>query len=222
MIVVAMAVLLMVGCAGRAKPGTAQHDKTYLTHTVKYSGETLGSISSWYTGNSNNWKTIQSHNKGLNVNRIRVGNKIYIPRALVRRTQPLPESVGTGKMTVAQALAAQSSTTTAAAESAQVEEYVFTEIPATEAAAPATETASTEAPVTTTETAASSDAVTTAAETTTTTTTTVTETTQAAAVEVPAPVAVTEEAAKPVAETPAAEKATDVAAAPAHSETVTQ
>lgn len=60
-------------------------------HEVKYSGETLGLISRWYTGETDNWALIAESNPGLNPNRIFIGQFISIPEALVTRTESLPK-----------------------------------------------------------------------------------------------------------------------------------
>jgi hypothetical protein len=54
-------------------------------------GESLSHISKWYTGKYANWKMIAKANPGLNPNRIRKGEKILIPQALLKRQKPLPK-----------------------------------------------------------------------------------------------------------------------------------
>lgn len=68
---------------------TAQH---YIYHTIKYSGETLGLISRWYTGSSDNWKKIQSANSNLNINAMKIGQTIRIPKNLVVNERSMPKS----------------------------------------------------------------------------------------------------------------------------------
>jgi len=59
------------------------------THTVSVPGETLGLISDWYTGSAQNWRAIAAQNPGLNPNRLRMGDQVYIPESMTRRTDPL-------------------------------------------------------------------------------------------------------------------------------------
>ena len=58
-------------------------------HTVSVQGETLGLISDWYTGSSQNWRTIADNNPGLNPNRLRLGDQVMIPESMTTRTEPL-------------------------------------------------------------------------------------------------------------------------------------
>ncbi len=59
-------------------------------HTVRRLGETLIAISNWYTGTADNWKRLVDVNNGINPRRIRVGDKIRIPEALMKTHQPMP------------------------------------------------------------------------------------------------------------------------------------
>ena len=59
-------------------------------HAVRRSGESLIAISRWYTGSADNWKRLVDVNKGLNPRRIRVGDKILIPKELMKTQQPMP------------------------------------------------------------------------------------------------------------------------------------
>lgn len=59
-------------------------------HTVKYPGETLGSIAKWYTDDTSNWELILDANPGLDPRRIRLGDEIAIPEELVRRREEMP------------------------------------------------------------------------------------------------------------------------------------
>lgn len=63
----------------------------HYTHTVRYSGETLGIIAGWYTGSSRNWESIASANPGLQPERINIGQQINIPASILVRDQPLSE-----------------------------------------------------------------------------------------------------------------------------------
>lgn len=65
----------------------------YLDHIVQYQGETLGLISSWYTGRMDNWKRIQEANPGLRPQAIRLGQMIRIPQELVIEQRALPATL---------------------------------------------------------------------------------------------------------------------------------
>ncbi len=91
--------LLLAACARRNQP--IEQAPQYVTHTVKYSGETLGAIAAWYTGSSINWKEIANANPGLRVKAIRVGDVINIPQAMVTRNEPFPAEQIQGEPTVA-------------------------------------------------------------------------------------------------------------------------
>lgn len=71
------------------KPETAVEPAPYV-HTVSRSGETLAAISSWYTGSADNWKSLVQANNGLNPRRIKVGDKILVPAAIMKTQQPMP------------------------------------------------------------------------------------------------------------------------------------
>lgn len=65
----------------------------YYTHAVRYEGETLGLISSWYTGKSSNWKEILAHNPGLDVHSIMIGDQVRIPANMISRKGSLPARI---------------------------------------------------------------------------------------------------------------------------------
>jgi len=71
------------------EPETAVEPAPYV-HTVRRSGETLIAISRWYTGAADNWKRLVDVNNGLNPRRIKVGDKILIPKELIKTHQPMP------------------------------------------------------------------------------------------------------------------------------------
>jgi len=60
-------------------------------HTVKWNGETVALIAGWYTGNVENWKTLAQANPKINANRIFAGNKILIPKNLLKTREPMPK-----------------------------------------------------------------------------------------------------------------------------------
>ncbi|MDZ4784783.1 MAG: ankyrin repeat domain-containing protein [bacterium] len=70
----------------------------YVTHIVK-PGETLGSISSKYTGTSANWEKIAAANPTLKVTNIQVGDSVKIPETIVHETLPTTTAVVSKKST---------------------------------------------------------------------------------------------------------------------------
>ena len=68
-----------------------KHLPSYHAHKIRWPGETLSVVSKWYTGRYNNWKKLAHHNPEINPNRIRIGQKIYIPSTLLKTRKPLPE-----------------------------------------------------------------------------------------------------------------------------------
>ena len=83
----------LTGCSllGGSSSDTAEPS---LTHTVRYSGETLGVISSWYTGTPRFWRDIKAANPRLDERRIRLGQEIQVPLRLVTNTGQLnPQAV---------------------------------------------------------------------------------------------------------------------------------
>jgi len=59
-------------------------------HTVRYRGESLSIIASWYTGNKENWLRLAQANPNLNPNLISVGQKLTIPADMLIRSETLP------------------------------------------------------------------------------------------------------------------------------------
>lgn len=78
-----------VACAPKAPPRAPA--ETYYDHYVKYQGETLGLIASWYTGSPNNWKAILQHNPGLDPRRIRKGDLVQVPRSFMVKDVPMTQ-----------------------------------------------------------------------------------------------------------------------------------
>ena len=60
----------------------------YYEHTVKYAGETYGTIARWYTGNVQNWYLIADENPEIDPRKIRIGSVIRVPRELMIRERP--------------------------------------------------------------------------------------------------------------------------------------
>ena len=67
--------------------------KDCYRHTVRWPGESMSLIARWYTGSSGNWRKLAKANPRLNPNRIKKGNVISIPPALLKTREPLPQKV---------------------------------------------------------------------------------------------------------------------------------
>jgi hypothetical protein len=67
--------------------------KNCYQHTVRWPGESLSLIARWYTGSSKNWRKLAKVNPSINPNRIRKGNVILIPSALLKTKEPLPQKI---------------------------------------------------------------------------------------------------------------------------------
>lgn len=89
-----------VGCEhfGQPKPQATTQTKIvaakpspqkYIFHSVK-SGETMGTISKWYSGEVNRWHEIQAANPQADTTRLSVGEVLKIPMsmAVVHKEQP--------------------------------------------------------------------------------------------------------------------------------------
>jgi len=69
------------------------HQKTaYLTHTSKWSWETLAYVAEWYTGDSHNWKTLAKINPHVRPQKVAVGSQVLIPVKLLKTRKPLPSN----------------------------------------------------------------------------------------------------------------------------------
>jgi hypothetical protein len=81
----------------------------YFVHRVAFQGETLGLIAGWYTGSAANWQEILKSNPGVDVRKLKQGDTINIPRALVVKETALPKSLlksaGTGEVAAQKATA---------------------------------------------------------------------------------------------------------------------
>ena len=74
-----------------AKPKSKPPEESpYLVHTVRWPNETLSLIAKWYTGRTENWRTIADANPELDPRRIRLGMEIKIPADLLETIVPMP------------------------------------------------------------------------------------------------------------------------------------
>lgn len=74
------------------KPPSPTSEPGFYIHRVRWPGETLSTISQWYTGSWKNWKNLSKANPSLHPNRIEIGNNIFIPEALMKSRKPMPIS----------------------------------------------------------------------------------------------------------------------------------
>lgn len=89
--------LMSTGCAG-TRPGDAANNisnllklrKDGFVHTVQWKGETLSVIAKWYTGRADNWRALANANAKFNPTLLKKGYRIFIPRHLLKRTDPMP------------------------------------------------------------------------------------------------------------------------------------
>ena len=74
------------------KPPSLTSEPGFYIHRVRWPGETLSTISQWYTGSWKNWKSLSKANPSLHPNRIGIGDNIFIPEALMKSRKPMPIS----------------------------------------------------------------------------------------------------------------------------------
>ena len=59
-------------------------DTAPVVHEIQWKSETLSIISKWYTGDSQNWKSLADANPNINPHSLFLGNRIFIPSHLVK------------------------------------------------------------------------------------------------------------------------------------------
>ena len=74
------------------KPQSPTSKPGFYIHRVRWPGETLSTISQWYTGSWKNWKSLSKANPSLHPNRIKIDDNIFIPEALMKSRKPMPLS----------------------------------------------------------------------------------------------------------------------------------
>ena len=72
---------------------SGEYRQNFYKHTVRWPGETLSLIASWYTGSPKNWRKLAAVNPRLNPNRIKSGDVVSIPPSLLKTRVPLPQKV---------------------------------------------------------------------------------------------------------------------------------
>ena len=88
-IVLSLLTLFIVSCTANRQSAPTPPAQQYVQHTVRWPGETLGIIASWYTGTSGNWPLLANANPNLKVTSIRIGDTVQIPDSLVKRSAAL-------------------------------------------------------------------------------------------------------------------------------------
>ncbi|UCG12280.1 MAG: LysM peptidoglycan-binding domain-containing protein [Deltaproteobacteria bacterium] len=74
-----------------SQPGKSPAARSgYYLHAVRWRGETLSTISKWYTGDGQNWRALAKANPKLDPDRIIIGAKIRIPHNLMHTDKPMP------------------------------------------------------------------------------------------------------------------------------------
>lgn len=64
----------------------------HYVHEVKWPGESLSIIAGWYTGDIQNWKALAPVNPHIKPSVIRMGDRIMIPRSMMKTQEPMPRS----------------------------------------------------------------------------------------------------------------------------------
>jgi hypothetical protein len=62
-----------------------------FVHEVKWPGESLSIIAGWYTGDIQNWKALVPLNPHIRPDLIRMGDRIVIPRSMMKTQDPMPK-----------------------------------------------------------------------------------------------------------------------------------
>jgi hypothetical protein len=63
-----------------------------FVHEVKWPGESLSIIAGWYTGDIQNWKALSPFNPHVKPDVIRMGDRIVIPRNMMKTQEPMPKA----------------------------------------------------------------------------------------------------------------------------------
>ena len=78
-------------CSSMSSGSGADRDRRYVEHLVRYPGESLTGIASWYTGTPGNWRAVLDANPGIDPKKMRLGSLVRIPERLAVRTYPPPQ-----------------------------------------------------------------------------------------------------------------------------------
>lgn len=77
-------------CRARPERPVVVKGPAFIYHTVKYPGETLATISRWYTGRESKWKLIHTYNPEADPKSLQLGQRLRIPTQYVIRKTPMP------------------------------------------------------------------------------------------------------------------------------------
>jgi len=69
-----------------------KNSDVYFIHTSQWSGETLGIVADWYTGDSSNWTKLAEINPNVDPQKIAAGSEIFIPVDLLKTREALPQN----------------------------------------------------------------------------------------------------------------------------------
>jgi len=76
--------------ANTVPPATSE--RRYFTHTIRWQGEKIVTISEWYTGSEKNWLKIIEANPTVDPKQIKIGDSILIPEDLMKTQKPMPQT----------------------------------------------------------------------------------------------------------------------------------
>ena len=85
-LLVAFVMAYLVGCVGLHR--RSKDDRLYLTHTIRFEGETLSGIAKWYTGSAKNWSFVRRVDPDTSPTKLKLGEEVGVPYALLRRSDP--------------------------------------------------------------------------------------------------------------------------------------
>jgi len=69
-----------------------KNSDVYFIHTSQWSGETLGIVADWYTGDSSNWTKLAEINPNVEPQKVAAGSEIFIPVNLLKTREALPQN----------------------------------------------------------------------------------------------------------------------------------
>jgi hypothetical protein len=77
--------LSFVGCLHSL--GDPRDQNQFLTHKVRFEGESLSAISKWYTGSAKNWSLLERAEPNASPGKLNLGEEVLIPQQLVIRSE---------------------------------------------------------------------------------------------------------------------------------------
>lgn len=79
------------GCLKKTPPENLLKSERVYLHLIQYPGETLETISLWYTGSNVTWKKIREYNAHVKLSILPIGGVIRIPESVMTTKEPMPE-----------------------------------------------------------------------------------------------------------------------------------